>query len=126
MAELTLEVIALPEFETQASMENGSISVRLRGSADLAARKPLESLLHGVHSESQRLKARRVVIDLTELEFMNSSCFKSFVTWIEEVQNLDAGAQYRITFISNPATHWQRRSLKALSCFAADLITLES
>lgn len=126
MAELRLEVVALPDFKSQASFEDGSISVRLHGSADIPARKPLESLLTGVHSESQRLKARRVVIDLTELEFMNSSCFKSFVTWIEEVQNLDADAQYRITFVSNPATHWQRRSLKALSCFAADLITLES
>lgn len=66
-----------------------------------------------------------MVVDLTRLEFMNSSCFKSFVAWIEQVQNLDPSEQYRIQFLSDPNMHWQRRSLKALSCFAADLITVE-
>jgi hypothetical protein len=125
MDELKLESVKHPDFATQASYVDGAISLRIYGSADGSARSPLEALLTGVHAESQRLKAQRVVIDLTALEFMNSSCFKSFVSWIENVQYLDPGAQYRITFLSNPETHWQRRSLKALSCFAADLITVE-
>jgi len=34
--------------------------------------------------------------------------------------------QYRIRFLSNPSILWQRRSLHALSCFAAELITIEA
>ncbi len=56
---------------------------------------------------------------------MNSSCFKSFVTWIGEVQDLQPDKQYRIHFRSNPEMLWQRRSLHALRCFAVDLITIE-
>jgi hypothetical protein len=65
-----------------------------------------------------------VQIDLRELEFMNSSCFKSFVSWISEVSELTSG-HYRIRFLSNPSILWQHRSLHALSCFAAELVTIE-
>jgi hypothetical protein len=49
----------------------------------------------------------------------------SFVSWIGEVSDLTAG-QYRIRFLSNPSILWQRRSLHALSCFAAELVTIEA
>jgi hypothetical protein len=57
---------------------------------------------------------------------MNSSCFKTFITWIVRVRNLAPDAQYKIRFLSDQEKHWQRRSLGALSCFAVDLIRIES
>jgi uncharacterized membrane protein YjdF len=47
-------------------------------------------------------------------------------SWISQVQELAESAQYRILFFSNPAILWQRRSLNALCCFAAHLITIDS
>ncbi|MDB4957395.1 MAG: hypothetical protein JWO36_4964, partial [Myxococcales bacterium] len=64
--------------------------------------------------------------DLRELEFMNSSCFKAFVAWIAMIRDLETDKQYRMHLLSNPNLHWQRRSLAALTCFAVDLVTIET
>jgi hypothetical protein len=65
------------------------------------------------------------VVDFRAFDFMNSSCFKAFVTWIGLVQELESG-QYKIRFLSDEGKHWQRRSLDALRCFAVDLIQIEN
>jgi len=61
---------------------------------------------------------------LRQLEFMNSSCFKSFVSWVTDIQELDDAKRYKVRFLSNPTYHWQKRSLHSLRCFAVELITV--
>ena len=87
---------------------------------------PLDAFLSELHSEAQRRGVKEVELDLRELEFMNSSCFKSFVSWISEIGELERSKEYKIRLLSNAEMHWQRRSLHALRCFAVDLITVES
>ncbi len=118
--------VSLRDFSASVTAESGTIEVRLTGNADMAAKDGLDALLPGVHAEAQRMGVHEVRIDFRELEFMNSSCFKSFVSWISDVGELEAKKQYKIRFISKPEMHWQRRSLHALRCFAVDLITVES
>jgi hypothetical protein len=113
------------EFTGSAEHEGAQILARLGGNADYAAMDALEMLLTRVHAEATRLGITEAVVDLRQLEFMNSSCFKSFVSWISDVQDLEAGKQYKIRFVSNPSMHWQKRSLHALRCFAVELITVE-
>jgi hypothetical protein len=115
-AELTAIVTVLDE----------GLLVRLSGTADLRVTETLEKLLATVHQQASANRVAQVRVDLRSLEFMNSSCFKSFVSWISQVQELPASEQYRIQFQSNPAILWQRRSLNALSCFAAHLVTIDS
>jgi hypothetical protein len=57
---------------------------------------------------------------------VNSSCFKAFVVWLEHIQELEAGQQYHLRFYSDDTKAWQRRSLQALSCFAVELVHIES
>jgi hypothetical protein len=92
----------------------------------MGAKEGLDGLLPRVHEEALRRSAAEVVVDFRKLEFMNSSCFKSFVTWISEVQELAPEKQYRLRLLSSPEMHWQRRSLHALRCFAVDLISVET
>jgi hypothetical protein len=125
MIELNLPAATLGDFSVEANLQERAIQARFTGNADLRAREALEKFLVGLHAEAQRVAAEKVVVDFHRLEFMNSSCFKSFVTWIGEVQDLNADKQYRIHFRSNPEMLWQRRSLHALRCFAVDLITIE-
>jgi hypothetical protein len=125
MIELNLPAASLGDFSVEANLRERAIQARFTGNADLRAREALEKFLVGLHAEAQRVAAEKVVVDFHRLEFMNSSCFKSFVTWIGEVQDLNADKQYRIHFRSNPEMLWQRRSLHALRCFAVDLITIE-
>jgi hypothetical protein len=110
------------DFAGTAKHEGTTIQVILTGNADYAALDSLESLLERLHAEARRLAIKEAIIDLRKLEFMNSSCFKSFVSWITNIQELDTPEQYRIRFVSNPNMHWQRRSLHSLRCFAVELI----
>lgn len=116
--------IRAAEFSAETTLAAGAVRLKLTGSADAAAIEPLSTLLPKLHTEATRVGVDHVIVDFLELEFMNSSCFKSFVTWISTLQ--EAKDQYRITFFSNPTMLWQRRSLHALSCFAADLVSVET
>jgi hypothetical protein len=66
-----------------------------------------------------------VVVDFRTLDFMNSSCFKAFLDWIARIQELPYDQVYKIRFLSTESILWQRRSLRALQCFAPKLIELE-
>jgi hypothetical protein len=114
------------DFSASASHEGETLVLRLAGNADMSAKESIDGLLPRVHTEARGLGVAEVAVDFRDLEFMNSSCFKSFVTWISDVQELEVAKQYRIRFLSKPEMHWQRRSLHALRCFAVDLITVET
>ncbi len=125
---MNAEVISVSqraELAAHVTRREQVLSLHLSGTADLRVTDVISSVLTTVHAKALELASQKVVVDLRELEFMNSSCFKSFVKWVTDVQELPP-PQYRIRFLSNPAMLWQRRSLHALSCFAADLITIEA
>ncbi len=111
---------------TEASYADSVVTTRLRGTADVESKTLLDQHIDALHDEACRLGVTKVNVDLRELEFMNSSSFKVFVGWLAKVQDLEPDKQYKINFVSNPAIHWQRRSLQALSCFAVTLVTVET
>ena len=125
MNEIALPVAQAAELRARLTQEDAVLVAKLSGTADLRVTDSVEAILTRVHQKALELSIPEVQMDLRELEFMNSSCFKSFVSWISEVSDLTAG-QYRIRFLSNPSILWQRRSLHALSCFAAELVTIEA
>lgn len=125
MSKIELPVIAAADISVSAEREGDAVRVLFRGTADMRVSDALDHVLGAVHAEAQRCGAARVDIDFRDLEFMNSSCFKSFVTWISQVRELEGEKRYAIRFLSRAETLWQRRSLHALRCFAVDLITIE-
>jgi anti-anti-sigma factor len=110
----------------RASLADNTIEARLAGTADTEVRSTLQDYINSMHWEAARIGVAAVVVDLRELEFMNSSCLKVFVAWLAQLRDLDPAKQYKVRFRSNPALLWQRRSLAALSCFAIDLVTIET
>jgi anti-anti-sigma factor len=123
---LQLPKLDVPVLAADAVLADTVVTARFRGTADSEAKPALDHYVEALHEEARRVEATKVVIDFRELEFMNSSSFKVFVTWLAQVQELPANEQYRIHFLSNPSMHWQRRSLAALSCFAVNLVTIET
>jgi hypothetical protein len=115
-----------PVLSVDAEFADGTLTSRFIGTADVEAKPYLDEAAKKLHEEALRLGAKKVVLDFRELEFMNSSSFKVFVSWLALVQELPADQQYRIHLRSNPSMHWQRRSLAALSCFAVDLVAIET
>ncbi len=125
---MTLDVppIETRELRARAAHENGVMMVHFAGSADSRSAAPIDELLSRLHGEAQRLAVSQVTIDFREFDFMNSSCFKAFVTWIVRAEELDAKQRYGIRFLSDANKHWQRRSLDALRYFAVELVSIES
>lgn len=123
---LQLPTMDVPVLKADATIVGDVITTNFRGTADVEAQPDLKHYVNALHTESYRLKAKKVVVDFRELEFMNSSSFKIFVAWLAQIRALSADEQYKLTFLANPSLHWQLRSLAALSCFAVDLVTIET
>jgi hypothetical protein len=118
-----LLAISEAKFSAAATHRGPDIVLELSGSADVVAKQHLARLLREVHAQAKALGAQEVKIDIRRLVFMNSSCFKDVITWLERART-DQG--YRIVFLSSANQHWQKRSLHALSCFARDLVSVEA
>jgi hypothetical protein len=125
MTDLSLLSVSRRDFSARTTLHDNSLTAQLVGNADLDVLAAMEALLTELHARAQQDHVGVVTVDLFKLEFMNSSCFKHFVTWLGNIQELAPAAQYRIHFRSNPAMLWQRRSLHALRCFAPELVSID-
>lgn len=85
----------------------------------------LNPFVDTVHEQVTKSGAKQVLVDFRELEFCNSSGFKSFIHWIQRIQELPAAQRYTLKFESNPQRKWQRTSLLALSCYGISIVSLE-
>jgi hypothetical protein len=117
--------IDLADLSLYVERDAATLSLYLLGRADLRHAAALASYLPLVHSSAVTMRITEVVVDLRELEFMSSGCFKAFVTWLVAIQELRTAPRYRIRFLSDARKTWQARSLQALSCFAVDLVVVD-
>jgi hypothetical protein len=109
---------------TQAS--NSFVVLGFAGSGELGDQEPLTVFLKRVHENALLTKTPKITISFEQLQFMNSSCFKGFVTWfalLAQVKPLSE--RYRVHFKMNPTRRWQRASVSALACFAPEVVTFE-
>jgi hypothetical protein len=124
MTDLELPFRALAELHVAAHTDRDKLVLSLAGTADMRVSDALDALFRQIHEHAVSTGVSRVVVDMTGLQFMNSSCFKSLVGWIVGLQGTEPVKRYRVCFLSDPEVLWQRRSLKTLSCFAPELITV--
>ncbi len=125
MSDLPQLKIDAKTFSAKAKREvPGRLEAEMRGNADVVVMVDIGQFLTGLHAEALKGKSG-VVMDLRGLLFMNSSCFKNFVTWLNRVSELPQDQRYDITFLADPARHWQRRSLAALAGFGGDNVKVE-
>lgn len=114
------------ELKTETDWRDADVTVRMMGSAETGAMREMEAFLKRLHDRLVSSKRSEVTIDIRSLEFMNSSCFKAFVSWIDRLQDTPDDTRYRVRFVYDEHKHWQSRSLGALAGFAVDLIRLET
>jgi hypothetical protein len=117
-----LQEFSATSFSTKTTFEPEAGRVQLAGNADMNAVAGLGGYLKALHVEVARQQLKRVVVDIRDLYFMNSSCLKALVTWITTVQAMAPTGRYRIEFISNDKLPWQRRSLDALRNLGAGTV----
>ena len=117
--------IDIAELSARTAIDGAKILLHFIGTADTRATDLMGPLLTAIHAEAQKIGAREVTVDFRQLDFMNSSCLKAFVTWIGNVRELPSGRRYGMRFLANGTKYWQRRSLDALRGLAADLIEVK-
>ena len=126
MNDTSLPQLVTEDLKVMAERSAETLMVSMTGTADLRVQDELGEFLVTIDKLCTDAGIDEVTVDVRKLEFMNSACFKAFVSWIGRLQDREGARQYRIRFLSDPRMLWQRRSLHALSCFAADLITIET
>jgi hypothetical protein len=85
----------------------------------------LNPFVDAVHAHVLGAAAKEVRVDLTQLEFCNSSGFKSFIHWIERIQQAPEPKRYKLRFVSTKERKWQRTSLLALSCYGVNIVAID-
>jgi len=108
----------------EQSREGDTFVVAFTGSAETESLDYVASALGKLHDAALAASSRSVTVDIRALEFASSSCLKAFVSWLQRVQQLDDARRYKIVFRSDNRHTWQRRSLTALSAFAAGVVEI--
>jgi len=126
MADPWHEAVCENDFSAEASVRGRLMEVALGGTADHTVKGHLDRFVRSLHAEAQRKALTGVNVDVRRLEFMDSTCFKSFAWWISTVQDLPAENRYRIVFLSSPTVYWQHRSLNALAGLAGDIMSVHA
>jgi len=124
MSQLMLEPVQAGAFTCTPELTDDKLHVVFTGTGDVGAVELLGGYLKRLHREAQRVGVSEVRCDFRKLSFMNSSCFKAFVVWIDTVKTSDHG--YKICFVTDPEMHWQRRSLEALRRLATNVVSIDA
>jgi hypothetical protein len=111
-----------PDFATRTEHSDSTINVHMRGNWDMRAVTPLDQFTRSLQAQAEKLKVKWVMVHMKEVEFINSSCLKSFARWLGSLGK--AADKYTVTFCTD--LHWQRRSLEALKALAADRVSIQS
>ncbi len=112
-------------FATLASDEHGPCVVFRGTVSTVNPGAVLNPFVDAVHEKLVAAGVTEIRVDFRELEFCNSSGFKSFIHWIQRIQRLPEERQYRLRFLSSPQRKWQRVSLLALSCYGVNCVVMD-
>jgi hypothetical protein len=103
----------------------GAAAGRLRfaGTGEAEGAAVLDRYLAVLHQHALARELREVVLELWELEFINSSCLKAMVAWIYKVDT--EGRPYKIRLLRDASLHWQRTSIATLQRLAPEVVIVE-
>jgi hypothetical protein len=129
MFEAMMDDFAVPaivrEGFTIAVKSGDGFWVTLSGNADMEMVPLLGPYLSQVHEYLCRVGARSVVVDIRNLYFLNSSCFKAIINWIAAIDRLDPSQKYDVKFVTNSRLNWQRRNLRSILDFAPTIVAVQ-
>jgi hypothetical protein len=97
--------------------------VKCSGNGDADMTPYLAPFLRLVHERAQSADVRSIEFDFHDLYFLNSSCIKCFIVWLDALKS-DPSKSYQVRFVTNTKLHWQRRSLAALRYFASEIVSV--
>ncbi len=123
-----MPALQVAEEKYSAHLGSDAQGVRVHFKGTISTPNPatvLNPFVDAVHTHALETAAKEVRVDLTQLEFCNSSGFKSFIHWIERIQQAPEAKRYRLRFVSTKERKWQRTSLLALSCYGVSIVAID-
>ena len=117
--------VTLGALEMIATAASRTINLTLSGQADPRDGSELTKHLLGIHQDALAAQATLVLIDFSDVGFMNSSALGAFVRWLGALEKTALESQYRISFKGSRQRRWQRGSLSALANLAPERVTVE-
>jgi hypothetical protein len=111
---------------------DGKVSLRAEGDTvfvageidQLSPRDLIAGFVEIVHHMALGEGLMEVKVDVSELEFLNSSGIKEFLSWILRRNRLPADRKYKMNFLFDPAVAWQPVTLPRLRDLDAGGIVL--
>jgi hypothetical protein len=118
--------VAEEKYSAHLGVDGLGIRIHFRGTISTAnPAVVLNPFVDAVHAHVLEASAKEIRVDLTQLEFCNSSGFKSFIHWIERIKQAPEPRRYRLRFLSTKERKWQRTSLLALSCYGLSIVAID-
>ena len=116
----------------QVIREDG-IELRVTGSNIIIAgtinsktsRLILEPFFTEVNSFILANNFKEVLVDISDLKFLNSSGIRAIVAWVIKIGALPEDSKYVITFLCNPDYTWQESSISTLMFLNKNLVKKE-
>lgn len=119
---LQVEAVTAPSYTFTPETKDEEIHVVFSGTGDLVAVEALGAFLNELREDVVRLEAPRLVLDLRQLYFINSSCLKAFVNLVFFLQ--EASPQTSVEFIADKKLSWQERAVSPLHRMSPKTVTI--
>lgn len=101
-------------------------TVTLAGSIDSQnPTKYMTPFLKEVHDKVLKQGVRNVLVNISDLSFLNSSGIKEFVDWIIRLESLTELQKYTIKFLCSYKYPWQETSIGTLTLLNPELVKFE-
>lgn len=110
--------------EQNYSIEFQNNNIKISGTIEI--KNPNDNFtnhIKKIHSLILENNLKNIILDLTTLEFMNSSGIKGLVEWILKLEELSEDQKYKIEFIYNPKILWQESTINTLLFLNEKLLT---
>ena len=120
---LSLEPMTREGHSVVPRLEDRKLHLKLSGTFDMTSATALQIYLDQVQSETRKLQILELVVDVSEVYYLGSSCIKSFVTLTVGLQNGTAGMLLRV--LTNPRLDWQERAFSVLARIAPQRVLVE-
>ncbi len=124
MGDIAIPAIVREGF-TIAVKSSGGVRIMMSGNADMDVVPLLGPYLSQVHEHLCSGGARSVVVDIRDLYFLNSSCFKAIINWIASIDTLEPSQKYDVKFVTNSRLNWQKRNLRSILDFAPTIVAVQ-
>ena len=77
-----------------------------------------------IHESIAGLGLKEIVLDFSDLEFLNSSGIKSLINWFIKLPQLPEDQRYTLQILSNSAITWQSTTFKSIAMLVPQNVKL--